>query len=305
MSKVRTWTVFGLIVWLTAVAVASGGGPGLLAIEQDTGSLYRVSTSDASLQWLGDTGLADVGALEFNPHDGTLYAVTNGASSSLYSLTLGAHAGALDVQLIGDLGVFTFEGGLAFCPCGLAYAMNGGTDIPSLLTIDLSTGDAGVVGSLSERHDIAGLGWRDDGRLVALDSTDDVLMTIDPTNASFAPVSDLMSTAGGVGGMAIADGLGYFVTAGPGSVRPGSNALYSFDLYTGDQLFIGDFDATITGSGFSGLSVIPEPATLILLAVGCIGLLRQVYVRPTRHRRGLRGHAPRARPNSVGHRPRM
>jgi hypothetical protein len=51
--------------------------------------------------------------------------------------------------------------------------------------------------------------------------------------------------------------------------------LYSFDAFTGEHLLIGSFENVIVGSGFSGLSVVPEPATLTLLALAGATLFRR------------------------------
>ncbi len=268
--------VFGLVL---AFASATRGAPiQLAAIEEDTGDLHLVSTADASVQWLGSTGLANVGALEFNPHDGMLYAITSATTSTpaaLHRLTMGTAPGAIATQYVGDLGFFAFEGGLAFGPTGVAYGMNVGALRPSLFTLDLATGKASVVGGLGERRDISGLTWRSDGQLIGLDSTLDELVTIDPNSAAIGPVKFTNVPVGGIGGMTMDGGVGYYVTAGPRALRPGSNAMFSFDPFTGDQTFIGDFTGVITGSGFSGLSIVPEPTSLCLLAAGGFALLRR------------------------------
>ncbi len=139
----------------------------------------------------------------------------------------------------------------------------------------VNTGQATVVNNLQGRHDIAGLGWRGDGMLIGLDSTDNALLAIDPTNAGATTIDSIAPIIGGVGGMALLDGSGYFVTAGPLALQPGSNGLYFFDAITGDHAFIGSFENLILGSGFSGLTVVPEPTTLILLTLAGVSLLRR------------------------------
>ena len=260
-------------VLLMVVPVAQAGfvPVDLVAIDWDAGDLYRVSTSDATLSFIGNTGLSDLnfGALELG-NDGFLYALTMGTEASLYTID----PSDASTTRIGPLDVFLFEGGLAFAPDGTAYAVSSGFEIdPYLVSIDLATGQATEIGSLGARHDINGLGWRSDGMLVGLDRVDGALLAIDPVTAAVSHVADIGPVVGGVGGMVLGDDFGFFATAGPGHFDPGSNEFYWFDPVTGDHVLVGDFDATITGSGISGLAVIPEPATLVLLTLGGVGLV--------------------------------
>jgi hypothetical protein len=252
----------------------AGSAP-LIGVEENTGDFYAISTTDASLQLIGHSGVAGLGALEFNPRDGLFYGFTTGEAPMLYRFNIPPTLDAVTGQSIGPLGVFAFEGGLAFAPDGTAYAVNGGVTVPYLVTLNLNTGQATVVNSMQDRHDIAGLGWRGDGVLIGLDSTDNALLAIDPMTAGATTIDSILPIIGGVGGMALLNGSGYFVTAGPLAVNPGSNGLYSFDALTGEHFFIGSFEDVILGSGFSGLSVVPEPATLTLLALAGAALFRR------------------------------
>lgn len=248
----------------------------MVAIEEDTGDLYLVSATDASLSLIGDTGLKNLGALEFNPHDGTLYALTVGESPSLYEFQISSGFDDVTVVSRGELGIpFVFEGGLAFAPDGTAYGLNAGATIPLLFSIDLGTGDGTIVTALDGRYDIAGLGWRSDGLLIGLDSTDQVLLAIDPNTGATSEIEDMAPAIGSMGGMILFGDEGYFATAGPLALTPGSNELWSFDPFTGEHGRIGDFDSEITGAGFSGLAIVPEPTTVGLLAVGFLSLLRR------------------------------
>lgn len=278
LSEVRGVMLSVLLLLGGLVSAAPAGPAGLVGIESGTGDLYLISISDASVDAVGTTGLANVGAFEYHPEDEVFYAITMGTSAALYRIDASGGLGELLVEQVGPLGVLCFEGGLAFADDGTAYLLNGGAGTPYLLTVNLQTGAASVVGPMEAHHDFGGLGWRADQMLVGLDSTTNSLRAINPVTAVSTPIMDVDAdpAVGGLGGMALADnGLGYFVTAGPGAPVPGSNALYSFDATTGTHTEIGDFSGEITGFGFAGLAFVPEPATLGLLAVGSLVLLRR------------------------------
>jgi hypothetical protein len=230
------WRSIGLVLALAIFAVPAHGQ--LIGVEEDTGKFYSISTADSATQLIASTGITGLGALEFNPHDGFLYGFTTGASPSLYRFTIPPTLDDVTSELVGPLGVFAFEGGLAFSPDGTAYAVNGGVTAPFLLTLNLSTGQATVVHSFEGRHDIAGLGWRSDGLLIGLDGTDNSLLTIDPLTAAVTTIDDVAAIVGGVGGMALNGNLGFFVTAGPLAINPGSNELYRLDPLTGEQFLV-------------------------------------------------------------------
>jgi len=251
----------------------------LIGVEEATGNLYNISMVDASVTLIGGLGFGDVGALEYNPYDGVLYALTTGDNAMLYQIDLSPGLDqVLSVDPIGELGIFAYEGGLAFAPNGTAYAVNGGTTVSGLLTLDLNTGEATVVGVLDSgaRRDIAGLGWRSDDILVGVDSTTNTMLTIDPTTAVTSYIED-SAIMGSVGGMVIFEDAAYYATAKQWAQTPGSNMLYTFDPLTGVQTGVGSFTSLDSNqfSGISGLAIVPEPATLGLVIMGCCALLRR------------------------------
>src|SRR5262249_15184516 len=153
------------------------------------------------------------------------------------------------------------EGALAFAPDGTVYATHAGSaPFPELFTINLTTGAGSIVATISgggydpNGYDINGLVYRSDGKLIGLDRVRNALLVIDPTTASATQLAVVPSTVGGVGGMTVLDGIGYYCTGGPAGSAPGSNTLYSFDLFTGASTPIGNFNGTITGFGISGLA---------------------------------------------------
>jgi hypothetical protein len=263
----------------------------LLGVHFDSGDLYSISENDASVTLIGDTGVPGLGSLEFAP-DGTLYGFTLGANATLYSIDP-ATAAATEIGPL-NLGFFVYEGGLAFAPDGTAYATNGiNQSNPLLFRLDLDTGNGTPIGLMTDGdHDVGGLAWREDGKgggtLIGLDRIlPSSLLLIDPGNAITSTLSELNPgiTAGINGGMALlslggqrGDGeiVGYFSTAGLSGDGPGDNSLYWFDPVNGNHGLIGAFNPdVITGSGFGGLAIVPEPASLVLLALGGLTLLHR------------------------------
>jgi hypothetical protein len=254
------------------ILVAAGPALGfdLLGVHAETGMLYDLSTDDGTPTYFADTGIAGFGSLELSPQ-GMLYGFTTGFDPTLYMLDM-IDGAATEIGPL-DLG-FVFDGALVFAPDGTVYGTNYDSDQDSqLFTLDLATGHATVVGRIGGagiglgQHDINGMTWRSDGMLVGLDRATNALVTIAPSSAALSTVAALDPVLGAVGGMASVGELAYFTTGGPAGTAPGSNELYTIDLFTGETNLVGSLSPTVTDMGISGLAV-PEPATFILLLLG-------------------------------------
>lgn len=265
-------------VWLVLISslyVNAVSQPYLVGIEYDTGKLYRIETSDATLTLLGETGITGIGSLEF-ASDNFLYGITTGPDPVIYRIDPDDPTRPLRVGAT-DRG-FIFEGGLVFKSDGMGIGTNlGDADAPKFLTMRTDSGHLGVGPRIGNSpHDINGLAWKvQDRKLFGIDRIENALVEIDVGTGALSIVRryDPLRTEpviGAVGGMAVFLGEYYFSTSGPGGVFSGSNSLYRFDPQTGEARIVGDrnvwFNGGIRGDGMSGLAVVPEPSTWLLLA---------------------------------------
>lgn len=255
----------------------------LVGVNYTTGVVFSISTDNAAATPLGQSAAGIMGL--DRDASGSLLSITDGIVGKLAVLD----EQSWQLNVVGNLNAgFTFEGGLAVNATGEIY---GGSRLAgsgrSIFQIDPHTGlmDHSITLSRSS-IDLNGLQFRDDGALVAIDAVAGDFVSIDIATGQVSSIAPLLTqNAGAVGGLAIDGGLGYYVTAGTVSGSDGDNALYSIDLYTGEQSFIGSL-GTEAGSGF-GIGAlagpaVPSPATLLLLSgAGGITLMR-------RGRRGLR-----------------
>src|SRR4051812_21304996 len=158
--------IHSTVVAISLTAVTNSARGQLYGIEYDTGNLYRISTANAALSLVGNTGISNLGSLEYRPSNGLLYAVRNEfvvdhSVGSLYRINP-ANAAA---TLVGSLGPQQVgEGALVIAPNGTAYATQMGfSDNPMLFKLNLDTAVPTTVGLITGGiHDINGLAWRSD-----------------------------------------------------------------------------------------------------------------------------------------------
>lgn len=262
----------------------------LIAIDYDSGNLFSVSPDTGIIEFLADPGIDDTNfsSLELGP-DGFLYTVTAGITGNIYRIDPSdfgsVTASSLDISALSVIG----EGSLVFAPpsallpSGGTFATNGGVGTSAILyqIVDETATAVGVMDG--GRRDINGMGVRSDGMFVGLDWVSNSLILIDPTDASTSPLMDVPDDVGTVGGMVIIDGeVGYFTTAALEADVPGSQKLYRFDPFGIDPIESVGFlepaspsGATIAQRGFGGLAIVPEPASISVLALGGLALLRR------------------------------
>ena len=211
MRNILLVMLSALLVMVALPQMAAAQVYGLMGIDIDSGSLYTISTSNASLTLIGNTGISSMGDLEYNKADGFLYGFTVGNNASLYKIS----PQSWEITRVGSLGKYVFEGGLAFASDGTAYGTNLGSSGSELFKLNLATGAATIIGAISGgNHDINGLAYRSDGMLIGIDRVTNSLLQIDPTTASSSQFDVVRPTVGSVGGMTATGDTGFFQPPG-------------------------------------------------------------------------------------------
>ncbi|MFG0246539.1 MAG: hypothetical protein ACF8MF_10880 [Phycisphaerales bacterium JB052] len=263
MQLVKMGTVF------TAGLFSVHANADLIGINYTSGQVFSISTTDASVSYLGDTQQGIMGLDRSS--DGTLYATTDGLLGGLGTLV----DQRWSLEMIGSLNAgFTSEGGLAFDAQGRAFGGNtlagGGR---AVFQIDLTTGQAGKRIVLSRSSiDLNGLAFRSDGVMVGIDRVTNELVEVDHTSGEVNTVASLISSGiGSVGGLAIDAGVGYYTTAGTVSGSDGDNSLYGINLFSGEQWLVGELgDQAGAGFGIGALASasVPTPGVAGMIGIG-------------------------------------
>lgn len=159
--------------------------------ERTTSSLYRYDTADGTATLIGDTGHALI-ALQVNPADGQLYAITRGYGRYEYDMDPGGCDACL-VTLDTATGAATLVAelddgpmpSLAFLPDGTAYGWT--EDGDAFLSIDTSTGVCTYAGMRMSSAEHS-MGATSDGTLYWMNY--DGLYTLDPSAETATLVGD-------------------------------------------------------------------------------------------------------------------
>lgn len=275
----RKWTRAALALLCLLTTTSAGAAPLLYVVREFDPELRVVDASDASTQSTQTITLAGQTVLGANglarhPATGVYYAL----------LELQGQAGRQLVTLNGQTGVATSIGdtgdfftGLAFDGSGTLYGIThddaaSASEIHTLSLADATTSFVVAVGDDLEFGEALGFN-PDDGLLYRMSGEPapfgtQLLESIDPGSLTRTAISTSGDSYDEALGLTYFGGNTFYMTDYLGG--PGSGGVS--DLY---QLSAGGLVTRIGHLGFSdarGLAIVPEPSSLVLLAVGLVGL---------------------------------
>lgn len=230
------------------------------------GRVYTIDPDSQVVTLIGNTGFDRLGGLAFNA-GGVLYGVSGGSAGPGTLMTIDRNNGQPSV--IGDVGGIQGVDALAFGRNGTLYggAWDGSQGTGALVTLDLSNGDVltrvNFFGG-SGNNFCAGLAF--DGRFQLYASrgnsnghTED-LDLVDIATGRLTPIGGATDIIADI----------WFAPDGRLFGGTPNGDLYRIDPSNGDKTLLFN-----TGVRISGLTGIPEPATVVLLATGGLVLLRR------------------------------
>jgi hypothetical protein len=239
----------------------------LYGSDADTQELYIIDTSDAGTTKIGSFGVEGVMAgLAYDTDNDIMYGTTT-VTDNLYSIdyTTG------QATLIGDLGVSLIHGLAYDNSTDVLFGTFGESRGDGLYQIDVTTGSSTLIGHIGHFYDdhlntVHGLAVHPQTNDLygVIGGPDDVsaLIKIDKTTGSGTFLFEY--------GIVNLSGLTFLPDGTLYATDNWSGDLYKLDISSSSTQLIGN-----TGLGNAlGLTSIPEPATIMLLGLGGLILLR-------------------------------
>jgi len=270
------------VLGCAALGSASASATELFSVDfSGPATLYRMDQGAGTAAGVGPVGTDRIGDLtsDTRPATATLWGVRIGLGDDADELVTidpltGGATGSVPISIVTTA---TDQPGhmtsIAFDP--VSGALYGNTTVgfgaafDALYKIDPVTGMADFIGRITF-EDVYALGFSQTGKLFGIADATDELIGIDLVTGNGSFIANMQVTAAFDIASRPEDDVMFLVDSGSG----GSNFLYTLDTSNGNLTGVGDFGATLNLVGL-GFSPIPEPGTLLLVALGLPLLARQ------------------------------
>ncbi len=273
-SKSHVGLLCAVVLVLTILAAPAWAG--YLIGCDDLGFIYDIDVSTGLATNPRATGIGGLMGLAFSP-DNVLYGIDgvltrHPVDGSLYIIDPITGSSSL----IGSSG---FDGatGLDFGPSdGTLY----GVDTKRSYTLNLDTAQATLGGPVEtvSQFLLTSLVVMPSGEAYGLEFYSHELLNFDPLTGAINSTVTVSQQFNYLASMEYDEESGIMYVADGGSDNSSIDILYTLNLDTGILTTIGPLDFRVGshhGRGLSGLAIIPEPATMSLLALGGLAVLRR------------------------------
>ena len=234
-------------------------------------TLYRMDQIAGTAGAIGPVGVDDIGDLTSDTRAGspTLWGVQIGAGDELDELVTidpltGGATGSVSITInttaTDQPGHMT---SIAFDPLsGVLYGnttVGFGAAFDALYKIDPLTGMADFIGRITFEN-VYALGFSQTGKLFGIADATDELIGIDTVTGNGSFIANMQLTSSFDIASRPEDDVMFLVDSG-------TNFLYTLDTGNGNAMGVGDYGADLNLVGLA-FSPIPEPGTLLLVAIG-------------------------------------
>lgn len=242
------------VIILVATSSTHGTLMGYQASSLPNSTLWQIDLETLEQTGIGVTGVSSIYALDISPVDGDLYGLSY---YDLYELDT-------ETGIATSIAILPYHYGaksMAFAPDGTAYVLSSGNVDAMLYSIDVNTGATTEVATLPPYTNVTAFAIDTAGNGIAWSTASNWLIHIDLTDGSTTSLGHL-------------PGAFQAFDYGPDGILYASSlvGIYTIDVVNFDATFLGYFENI---SSMYGFAVIPEPATLLFLTIGMLGLLRR------------------------------